>query len=68
MDTLKPCPFCGHQAASEKMLTMLFAYVECDHCNSHGPMKWGVEAALEAWNQRFAAPVLDQQPPSDGHS
>ncbi len=54
MHALNPCPFCAEPAPVERLLTMLFAYVECPKCGAHGPMRWGAEPARDAWNQRPA--------------
>lgn len=51
-DQLKPCPFCGKPAASDR--NRVFG-IECLNCGAIGPE--GEEASIKAWNTR---PIEDK--------
>lgn len=62
MAELKPCPFCGGEAAlipnnffseSQKKWTTESYGVRCKHCKAQGYQFWPTEKyAIEAWNRR----------------
>ena len=55
MSKLKPCPFCGGEAAIynyEKMLTGQYKMVECKKCHCTSEKFKKVEDAIAAWNTR----------------
>ena len=55
MSKLKPCPFCGGEAAIynyEKMLTGQYKMVECKTCHCTSEKFKKVEDAIAAWNTR----------------
>lgn len=56
MEDLKPCPFCGGNDTETVSLSALLEYdwwtVDCKDCAISGPMRWGEDAAIEAWNNR----------------
>ena len=58
---LKPCPFCGGEAAigsGEEVRTMrpeLYYYIQCQKCRAVGwsyPFK-SAEQGIEQWNRRY---------------
>lgn len=65
MAELKPCPFCGGEAGSVKVVGLGVAYVECKVCGAMvgrtrkiistrcGNLHYTTrEEAIEAWNRR----------------
>jgi Lar family restriction alleviation protein len=53
--SLEPCPFCGSvdivlQGSTSRVETD--AWVECNDCQTTGPVAASVEAGSKAWNER----------------
>ena len=62
MEYLRPCPFCGGEAAIYEPITTRFWFVRCsngDTCSTCGPDRGTRSEAIEAWNTRAA--VTDEQ-------
>lgn len=57
-DALLPCPFCGGEA--EARTGEATGWVSCTtpNCDAH-QMHYTIEAAVEAWNTRKDAPLLE---------
>lgn len=54
-EELKPCPFCGGEAAIYEPITTRFWFVRCsngDTCSTCGPDRGTRSEAIEAWNTR----------------
>lgn len=54
-EELRPCPFCGGEAAIYEPLATSFWFVRCsdgDTCSTCGPDRETRSAAIEAWNTR----------------
>jgi len=51
---IKPCVFCGNKKAipcqSPKAMCEIFVY--CKKCFACGPIKYGYQEAIQAWNNR----------------
>lgn len=64
MSKLKPCPFCGGEAAIynyEKMLTGQYKMVECKKCHCTSEKFKKVEDAIAAWNTRKPIQTIVEQ-------
>lgn len=53
MDNLKPCPFCGGEAAIIEAVDGVRFVAGCLHCGIELPFLYDTnEEAIEAWNTR----------------
>lgn len=53
MMELKPCPFCGGEAALYTSENGEHGMVFCEDCEVETPMYKGVDNAISAWNRRI---------------
>jgi Lar family restriction alleviation protein len=49
---INPCPFCGSDDTSLKLLEDPEVAVVCYHCLATGPVAGNDETAAEMWNER----------------
>mgnify|MGYP002625721244 CR=1 FL=1 len=53
-EKLRPCPFCGGEAAAHKTPGLGGNYVMCSKCLTSGNNYPTPEIAVEHWNRRIA--------------
>ena len=60
LDTLIPCPFCGHNPITRKM--NMLTEIICKNCKISKVQELGEEDAVIKWNTRWKENKDDQEP------
>lgn len=61
-EKLKPCPFCGSEAAMECRDGNESFYVFCAKCGAAAASRYAKDAARKAWNRRAEPPAAPDDP------